>query len=196
MLPPPLAPEHRRPPFHPILPQALKIFCPRWSQPQTRPPRSGLATCAQRRFCAPRPREEPAGGGPLSRRGGGRACASCPGFLSPARSRSSSSLPRLLPPLHSALPPFQSGRAGCAHSAALALGLVSAAPSPKSEAFRDPERAREDSAPRALRKKGASPPLLSKAPFPCPFPFFFFVSLASQEEVAELLALAQNEDLS
>lgn len=145
MLTLPLATEHRRPPFHPILPQAVKIFCPRWSpKPDPRvlgEPRAPSATSAR-----PAPGEEPAGAGPLSPRGGGRACVSCPGFLSPACSRSSS-LPRLLPQLHPALPPFQLGRAGSAHSAALALGLVSAAPSPKSEAFRDPEGAREDSLP-------------------------------------------------
>lgn len=44
-------------------------------------------------------------------------------------------------------------------------------------------------APGALRKKWASP--LSKAPFPCPFPFLFD-PLVFQEEVVRLLALARS----
>lgn len=160
MLPPPLVPEHRRPLFHPILPQALKIFCPRWS-PKPDPcvlggPRAPCAASAR-----PAPGEDPASGGPLSWRGGGRACASYPGFLSSARSRSSSFLPRLLLPLHPAVPPFQLGRAGTARSAALALGLVSAAPSPKSETFRDPEGQEKTLCPQSAEEEGG----ISPSPF-------------------------------
>lgn len=197
MLTPPHTPEHRRPSFHLILPQAVKVFCPSWN-PKPDPRVLGEPRAPSAASALPAPGEEPAGDWPLSWRGGGRACASCPGFLSPARSRSSS-LSQLLPQLHPALPPFQLGRAGSVHSAALTLGLVSAAPSPKSEAFRDPEGARGQE--RTLRPQsaeeegGISPSFFLKRLSPT-LAVFFFDPLASQEEVAELLALAQNEDLS
>lgn len=91
--------EHWRPPFHPTLPQALKTSRPRWTpkpDPRVlRGPRAPSAASAR-----PAPGAEPAGRGPLSWRGGGRAGARCPGFLRPARSLALLlCAPRLLPPL-------------------------------------------------------------------------------------------------